>query len=103
MTALQPDNSHDWLGSALVGYFGVTDARIERSCYRRWASASFAGGRHSFTLRTAQDDLARVSSALSEHDFAAGSLLVADIRTVSFQREGREALVEIEALTVDPS
>jgi hypothetical protein len=97
------DRSHDRLGSALIGYFGTADARIERSRYRRWASATFAGGRHSFILRTAGDDLADATSALDEHDFAATGLFVADIRTVSLQQEGGEALVEIEALTVDPS
>jgi hypothetical protein len=95
------DTSHGWLGRALVGYFGPGNATIETSRYRRWASATFSGGRHSFTVRMPNGDPGQAAVTLPDHDFPASGPLVADIRAVSRPSCGKGAVYEIEALTVE--
>lgn len=93
--------SHRWLEQALIGYFSPHHPKVERSGCRRWASATFSGGRHSFTLHTAVGNAAQAAAGLADHDFQATDPIVADIRTVSHQCCGQQAIFEIEALTVE--
>lgn len=71
-----------------------------------WHSLTFAGERHSITLRVAGPEgarvLARVTDGLEDHEFTLAGQIVADITvidTVSTMADG-SATTTIEALTV---
>ncbi|MEZ5707883.1 MAG: hypothetical protein R3E02_00670 [Blastomonas sp.] len=82
-------------------------ARLEEHGGRSWASATFAGMRHSMRLSFAGAGVSRgewLASILPEHEFTLPGHILADIAIVEMHRreEGEPALtLEIEALTVE--
>lgn len=68
----------------------------------RWASATFAGARHTIGLAGADDAaLAAWIAGLPDADLPIRGHVVADLSVVSIVRGGDEARIEIEALTVE--
>ena len=69
---------------------------------RRWASATFAGARHRFTIAAAaQDASLRWLSALAEAEFRLRGHLVADIAVTAQTRDAAGWTATIEVLTVE--
>ncbi|HVJ03005.1 MAG TPA: hypothetical protein VM662_12540 [Sphingomonas sp.] len=70
--------------------------------WTRWASATFAGARHSVVLVGTQSPaLDAWLAALPEAEFALRGHLVADLKLVRVRHAGAARTVEIEALTVE--
>ncbi len=70
--------------------------------WTRWASATFNGARH--VLRLAGADLPALAAwlaALPEAEFRLRGHLVADVTVTSVSREDGQAVVGIEALTLE--
>jgi len=68
----------------------------------RWASVTFNGMRHMLTLKgAASPALSRWIAALPEAEFALRGHLVADLSVEAVRREGAEATVMLEVLTVE--
>lgn len=75
---------------------------VVASDWTRWASATFTGARHSLTLTApASPALDCWLVGLSEAEFALRRYMVADIAVTRMVREGGQAMVAIEALTVE--
>lgn len=79
---------------------GITLA-VERSDFKRWASATFTGARHAVTLRAMDGDgLDWWLGALPEADLPVRGQLVADLKIVSVTRAYGAVVAMLEVLTV---
>jgi hypothetical protein len=75
--------------------------RVESQRQTAWASATFTGARHEFTLVADRDDsLDAWLAALSEAEFALRGHLVADVAMVE-RIDRADTAIRIEALTVE--
>ncbi len=66
-----------------------------------WASVTFVGARHRIRLRLPDREADRLCNGLAEREFAIPGHIVADIALVTRHEGGGEAIVEIEALTIE--
>ena len=73
---------------------------VEQVATRARASADASGERHRLELRLAGTDADSLMDGLSEREFALEHHVVADIAAVADEREGGEARLVIEALTI---
>ncbi|MCC7393819.1 MAG: hypothetical protein IT553_03085 [Sphingomonadaceae bacterium] len=67
---------------------------------RRWASATFTGMRHYFSVRLAAAGGDALLDALGDHIFRLSGLLVADCHVPRRERDGDMLAAEVEMLTV---
>lgn len=67
---------------------------------RPWASATFSGARHWFTLDVPADLAGDIVCALPEAEFALPGQLVADLAVTARQPMGPMVRLSVEALTV---
>lgn len=87
------------IASAARGRCAVTVAASDSV---PWASATFAGARHSLTLSAAPGPVLDAwLAALPEADLPIAGHLVADIVVIDVAREPGAATVAVEALTVE--
>lgn len=92
------------LGLIFANFGGET--AVEEAVSRRWASITFSGARHLFTLRLEGAGAAAAADAfvdhLEEREFRLRGHVVADIVLVAAERDG-DAFVRLrlEALTVE--
>ncbi len=90
-------NCHTRLGEALCSKFAGVAPRVESSRERPWASATFAGARHRFTLRHDPGSIPALHLAdLACEDFDLPGHIVADITARSMHDQ-----IVVEALTVE--
>ncbi len=88
---------HTSLGDAVCAKFGANGSTLEISKSRPWASATFTGARHCFTLRLKPGfDLENRLDQLTCEDFDVPGHIVADITASAAQDR-----VIVEALTVE--
>lgn len=75
---------------------------IVEAGWERWASATFAGARHTMSLEAATNDgLERWIADLPEADLAMRRGLVADLTVARICRAGARVHFTIEALTIE--
>jgi hypothetical protein len=75
---------------------------LVKSDWTRWASATFAGARHMFTLTAAASPAFDAwLSALPEAEFALPGHLVADLVVEKVSREGETITAHLEILTIE--
>lgn len=99
-------DAHGGLGRMLSAMFRPATAELQSSSQRRWASVTFNGARHRFSLRVSGDDadgaVAHAIGALAQQDFALEGHVVADVALVERHRSGPGLFeIELEALTVE--
>lgn len=96
---------HDALGAALRELASPVQAKITESASVPWASITFAGARHRFTLSLEGDGAAAKARALAKSlhcdEFNIRGHLVADIITEPSRVEGKAIVLAVEALTVE--
>ena len=81
---------------------GGSAVEVTKSDWLRWASATFSGARHTFTLSApASDAFAAWLAALPEHDFALRGHLVADLTVTGTHYAGDMAVASLEVLTLE--
>ena len=73
---------------------------VEQVATRNWSSAGASGERHRLELRLPDKAADRLLDGLSEREFQLADHVVADITAVADEREGGEARLVIEALTI---
>lgn len=82
-------------------------ATVEKMASRPWASVTFSGARHEFTLRLEGAGAAKAATAfrdrLEEHEFVLPGHVLADIAAVREVRDdvGKCVRLTLEALTVE--
>lgn len=86
----------DALVRALVPERAVIDLAVSRP----WASAGARGERHRLELRVAEESADRLVDGLAEREFSLDGHFVADVAAVEVERQGGEARLVIEALTI---
>jgi len=86
----------DALLRTLLGERAVAVAAASRA----WSSAGVCGERHRLELRLAGDAADALLEGLSEREFALDRHYVAEIAAVEVERQGSEARLVIEALTI---
>ena len=94
------------LDRALIAAASRSDCSLEiaASTWRRWASATFVGARHSIVVRaSASAAFDAWLGGLCEAEFSIAGHLVADLRLVAVERspEVVEAVLEILTVEVD--
>ncbi len=96
---------HAALSAALLQLASPVQAAITESASEPWASITFAGARHRFTLSLYGDGaLAKatvISRSLHCDEFDIRGHLVADILTAPPRVEGEATILAVEALTVE--
>jgi len=96
---------HDKLGAVLIALVAGGSVEMTSSWQRGWASATFIGARHRYRLQVyaaPEAELEAFAQTLGKHEFSLPGHLVADICVRELtRREGNDATLEIEALTVD--
>jgi len=85
---------------ALLRALGPGPIIVERTASRAWASAEARGERHRLELRLAGKAAESLVEGLAEREFALDRHVVADIAAVVHERNGNEARLVIEALTI---
>lgn len=91
------DNAHHHLGKALMDL--LESGRLASSRQRQWASATFTGARHNFTVEA---DVPPIKlDTLDSHEFKLPGHIVADICVVGYTSGSSGCAVEVEALTVE--
>lgn len=94
---------HTALANAIIK--SATTASISQSSSRPWASITFAGLTHSFTVRfgghEAEVQARSMAARISCDEFDIRGHLVADISAQEPVIDGDTATIEIEALTVE--
>lgn len=94
---------HTSLGNAIVQ--GAATAQISQSSSRPWASITFSGLTHSFTIQfggcEAEAQARAMAARISCDEFHIRGHLVADIAAQEPVMDGDTATLEIEALTVE--
>ena len=94
-----PD-AHTLLQRALVA--NGEQVEVTESDWLRWASATFTGARHVFTLRAPTSaGFEAWLTALPEDDFALRGHLVADLTVTGIRYEGDSAIAALEVLTLE--
>lgn len=97
---------HSALQRAISRCFKPAVAEVRSAGHKRWASATFSGARHHYTVclsgEAANDVADKATAALIREDFAIAGHIVADL-AVTGRRAGQSGTVEIEleALTVE--
>jgi len=77
-------------------------AAIRHSDWQRWASATFSGARHQFSLVAPPSPaLDAWLATLPEAEIALPGHLLADLSVFGIERGSEEILIELEALTVE--
>ncbi len=76
------------------------DAQVTLMHERRWASATFTGMRHYFSVHLTATGGDALLDALPEHIFHLSGLLVADCHVPRRERNGDMLVGEVEMLTV---
>jgi hypothetical protein len=98
-------DAHQDLGLAIAARAAPAQAEVAHSTTRPWASVTFNGARHCYTLRIIGPDAADVARDLASRigcdDFEIDGHLVADIFANDPIFSDGEALLSIEALTVE--
>jgi hypothetical protein len=92
------------LERALLAHAGQAGcaATIRDATWVRWASATFAGARHTLWLEAATGDaLEHWLIALPEADIALREHVVADLVVRDVTRDAGQARITLEALTVE--
>jgi hypothetical protein len=84
---------------SLLAAEGVT-AVIENSASHPWASVTFAGTRHELTLRLSGLSGCDLLTGIGEREFVLPGHILIDLVATGIERDGEDALVTIEALTV---
>ncbi len=78
---------------------GVT-ATIENSRSHAWASVTFSGARHELRMQLSGLSGGGLLAGIGEREFDLPGHILIDIVASEIEREGEDALVTIEALTV---
>lgn len=83
---------------------GLADLSLERADSDPWQSLLFDGGRHHIALRLEGDYIEEAICALRDEvsapDFAIPGHLVAEISVAAIERSPGQALVKLDALTI---
>lgn len=95
---------HTRLGKALLAKLGSEDVEIRASSSRAWASITFSGARHIFTLALVGSKATKRAQEFADHiaweDFEVARHLVADIIVAHADYGADFATLTVEALTV---
>jgi hypothetical protein len=96
---------HNALAKALVSKLGAGPATISNSGCFPWASVTFSGARHHFSLEIAApdavSDIQKFVAGIAAENFELIGHLVADIIVTRSDYSATSARVDIEALTVE--
>jgi hypothetical protein len=87
------------LGACLAAFPGWPI--LERADSRAWASAGASGERHRLDLRLPGKAADALLDGLETREFELGGYIVADVAAIADERDGDEARLVIEALTID--
>jgi hypothetical protein len=98
-------DAHTALGAALIGLVPDAEVAIAESQSRPWASITFSGARHHYTLRMngprARDRANKLCTELPQRDFQMAGHIVADIVADVHAAEDGPVCLNVEALTVE--
>ncbi len=99
MIAPKSANAHRALTGALLKF--ATPAEIPDSRERPWASVTFTGARHWFSLSVGPARADQIAARLPDAEFDLPGHLVADIVVTGTRSDGDRTILDIEALTVE--
>jgi hypothetical protein len=91
------------LRRALIALFAANDVTANIGTIRSvsWASATFSGMRHELQLRLSGLSGCALLAGIGEREFDLPGHILIDIAATEIGRDGADALVAVEALTVE--
>ena len=96
---------HNALAKALISKLGAGPVTISNAGCSPWASVTFSGARHHFSLEVADPDavphIQKFVAGIAAENFELVGHLVADIIVTGSDYTAARARVDIEALTVE--
>ena len=109
MSRVRAPDPHNALIAALTNRLSPAEVQVHESHETGWASATFTGARHSFSLAVsgagAKDTVAKLEREIGEVEFDLTGHLVADIlitaRRTDWHVSPPVIRIEVEALTVE--